>query len=270
MLKKILLGILFVIVAIVGLAFWATSGMTERGDAFFNALKSHDYQTAYTQFMSSRYKANIPQNEFVAYVKSNDLDKVASVDWDGRMAGSETELGKGTVTTGDLNGTVHTVDGKSFPVRFKLIKENEEWKVDTFGRAVDFSTVPPQSEQERLAIETVSVFVHSIAQNDFNLFYRAIAELWRKQTTPDMLKKNFTQVLNTPIPWETLASMSPQFERKSYIDNRGELWIYPLYRITVQGVPVKVLFTLGYGPESGTWKLMNIGVKAKSEQKGIE
>jgi hypothetical protein len=106
---KILLGIAGAIVLLVASIFYFTSDLTKSGDEFFAAIASDDMEKAYGT-LSTAFRAGTSQEELMAYLVANRMDKVTKTSWGNRS--------KRTGGVGNLAGTIWSrrmTGGKSMP-----------------------------------------------------------------------------------------------------------------------------------------------------------
>lgn len=121
--RKVLIGlgaIVAIIVLIIILALYATRGLTDVINDQLVALRSGDVSKAYS-YTSKDFQnvTSLPDFEkFVEHypaLKNNDKANFTSKEI--------------TEDTGTVKGTLHSKEGASTPVEYRLIKENGEWKI---------------------------------------------------------------------------------------------------------------------------------------------
>jgi len=118
--KRVLLTLIAIILVAVAIVFWATSGMSENANIFFNTLLSKDYKGAYYGYVSKNFQNRVPYNEFVKFIKANRLDQVNNTSWNSRKTDGN---------MGELEGFVKTIDKSSIPLKIEFIKENDTWRI---------------------------------------------------------------------------------------------------------------------------------------------
>lgn len=116
---KVLLGFAVLVIVGVAVVFYATGNMVKTADAFFVAVKAHDYPKAMS-LMSAEFRASTSPSAFVAFVETSALPEFKSVSWGSRSAAP----GKG-----ELEGVVTTESGGAIPLKLGLVKENGEWRI---------------------------------------------------------------------------------------------------------------------------------------------
>ena len=118
--KKILIAVATIIVLAVGLAFFATSGLVDPVERHITALRQGNVQAAYDE-TSQAFRESTSLEQFSGFVKANPiLTKVTDHSFPERKV----ENGIGT-----LSGTLTTANGGVQPIVFRLVKENDEWKI---------------------------------------------------------------------------------------------------------------------------------------------
>lgn len=116
---KILGGVALVIAAIVGLVFYATSGMTSAADKFFETARGGD-MNAILPLTSAELRNTTTADELAGFIQANRFDRVAETSWSTRSV----ENGLGHV-----EGSVTLDDGGVIPLTMNLVKEGGDWKV---------------------------------------------------------------------------------------------------------------------------------------------
>ena len=118
--KKILIGIVVFIGGIVALAFFLTSGLDEPVKKHLDALRAGNIEAAYAE-TSIAFQQNTSIEQYKAFIERYPvLKNIADYSFSSRAV----ENGLGT-----LKGTLTTTDGGVVPIEFKLVKENDQWKI---------------------------------------------------------------------------------------------------------------------------------------------
>ncbi len=118
-------GILAVAGGIIGAVFYASSGVVDSGDGFFEAARNGDYEAAYA-LTSQDIRRNRTAAGLKEYMVSNGLDEVVDTTWNSRSFENN---------SGKLEGSVTTKSGGIIPVTVDLVKENGVWKISYINRA---------------------------------------------------------------------------------------------------------------------------------------
>ena len=145
--------------------------------------------------------------------------------------------------------------------RLKFLNEKSAWKL--VGIKVDVKPsgdaggkVPGEREARALALESLLAFNRAVQAKNFATFHRQIAEVWRKQITPEELRKAFAAFIEQKVDISPIADLQPVFKPAPGFDEDGYLQLKGHYETK----PNKVRFKLRYIQESGQWQLINIGV----------
>lgn len=118
--KKVVLGIVVFIFAVIGLAMWGTSGLDKPVESHFASLKAGDVVGAYAQLSVAARNAT-SLDDFKVMLKSvPSLSRVTGTSFTSRKV----ENGQGR-----LEGSLELEGGGKLPVEIVLVKENGEWKI---------------------------------------------------------------------------------------------------------------------------------------------
>ena len=125
--KKVLIGcaialgvFVVAIVAIIAIALFATKGIAEVADQQLVALRAGDYAKAYS-YTSKDFQNSTSLDKFKEFVDSYPSLK--------NNESSSFSTRKMENDVGTLEGTLKSKDGGVTPVVYKLVKENNEWKI---------------------------------------------------------------------------------------------------------------------------------------------
>lgn len=125
--KKVLIGcaiafgvFVVAVVAIISIALFATKGIVEVADQQLAALRAGDYAKAYS-FNSKDFQNSTSLDKFRAFVEAYpSLKNNESSSFSSRKMEND---------VGTLEGTLKSKDGGVTPVVYKLVKENDAWKI---------------------------------------------------------------------------------------------------------------------------------------------
>ena len=118
--KKILIGIVVFIVGILAIGYFATSGLTEPVGRHLDALRAGNIEAAYAE-TSIAFQQSTSLEQYAAFIERYPaLKNIADYSFSERSV----ENGIGT-----LKGKLTTTDGGVVPIEFKLVKENDQWKI---------------------------------------------------------------------------------------------------------------------------------------------
>jgi len=261
--KKVLLGVVGFIVIVVGLAMWATSGLSDTTSVFFNQLKNHDYKTAYYGYMSSDFKGNVPFEKFKLFIETNHIDKFQDIS----LGNREVSNGKGKIEV-----TLSMADGSSMPMVIGLVKGvDDTWKIYNIRKEAsgiiqtntdkkfeqsNTLVVPEKSEYIKLVKESIKDVAEAIRDKDTDAFYQKISSVWRSQISSDKFYQIFDAMIKTNSNLMPLTQMKPIESKPANIDKDGLLNIHIYYPTK----SVAIFFDLTYHKENGIWKLFGINI----------
>ena len=147
------------------------------------------------------------------------------------------------------------------PIALHLIWEAAKWKVASvrYG-GIELTTiraiipVPPDTDLERLSVESLSKFHQAVRAKDFKSFYAGISNVWQKQTTPEQLQNTFQALIDKDVDLSAIKNVKPQFDPPGAVDESGVLKVAGHYPTQ----PIPLQFRLEYFQERGVWKLMGL------------
>jgi len=120
--------------------------------------------------------------------------------------------------------------------------------------------VPEKSEIKNMTEETLTSFGEALKEKDFSSFYTDIANVWKKQTTPEKLLEAFKSMTGPNFDiLGIVQELKPTFDPPAEV-NSDEVLIVRGYYPTK---PNHVVFQLKYIEEEEEWKLVGINVKTE-------
>ena len=280
--KKILGGFIALIVIVVGLVFWATSGMTEVADNFFKEVKAKQYDKAYAM-LSEDFKRATSEKQMIAFLEGSGLTEYKSSSWGNRSF--EGEKGK-------LEGSITTESGGAVPLTINFVKAADgTWQIYSIakpeaGTRIEKSNSTTQKadqkselttksttnnkkpnnsaasdEQQYLSMvkNTIHQFAVSINQKNMAELRDHTAKLFRDQVGLDKFNQAFASFMQMGIDFTALDPMEPHLSSQPRIDENGGLHLEGYYETT----PKRFHFALVYVQEEGKWKLVDINVNIK-------
>ena len=129
--KKITLGVVTLIVVAVGSAFFFTSGLIDPVDRQLAALRTGNIEAAYGE-TSKAFRESTSIDDFRRFLENYPiLTKIE----DHSFTGRKVENGLGF-----LSGKLMTKEGGVQPVEYRLVKENDAWKI----LGIDLNAKPQQ------------------------------------------------------------------------------------------------------------------------------
>ncbi|MCX2721455.1 hypothetical protein [Roseibium salinum] len=250
---KVLLGIAAAIVLAIAAVFYLTSGVTRAGDDLFAAIADGDMDKAYGT-LSTAFRANTSESEFSEYIAASRMDKVSETSWSSRSMNGG---------SGNLVGTLTTVEGESIPVELDLIKEDGEWKIyairKTAGEAgVGHETagIPDEAEQVTLVIGSMNTFADAVAAQDMTVFHEHISRLWAGNIDAAELEEVFKPFYRIGADLQVIKTMSPVFDSPGMLSEEGTMKIKGHYPTSPN-----FHFALNYKYEGTQWKVWGLSVE---------
>jgi len=258
--KKIGLGLLVLIVVVVGLVFYLTSGMTETAENFFKAVQSKQYDKAYSMF-SKDFRQNTPKEKLIAFLKREGLDQYRDASW-----GNRSFEGK----TGVLEGAITTTDGGTVPLTIKFVKGPEgKWQIYAISKpeagieikkdASAEPKLPDRKESARIVKNTIHLFALSVNEKNMSKLYASTAGIFQKSVSLEKLNSAMASFIKMGVDFTVLDQMEPKFTADPSIDGKGILTLEGYYETT----PNHFNFELRYIREGDEWKPITINLSVK-------
>lgn len=194
----IILGVVVVLVIIIiVIAMWATSGLLTPIEGQLKALKAGDINTAYS-YTSNQFQQATSLEQFTTFV--NQYPSLKS-NKDYSFTNRTNENGIGTV-----DGKLTAADGTVVPVEYKLVKENNEWKIlgidinPTGGTNNTSSSPTPQTNQTNQTGSQTNPTTPTISVNKINgiLVSDVLDSRGVVVTNKDVISKN-TKEINATV-----------------------------------------------------------------------
>ena len=253
---KILAGIgALLIIAIMAVMFM-TSGMSDTADKFFAAVKSDNYDEAYS-LLSEDFKSNTSKSQLKSYLSKNALTEFKEASWESRSVNG----GRGKLT-----GSITTENGGVVPISLGFVKGENDWKIYSIKKPssgiqeeTESVQLPSEAEQIKLVSDSMHVFALSVKEKNMKKMYRHVSHLWQKQFTVEKFNEAFKSFFQFGDALMILDQYSPQFSKKASINDDGVLILEGLYPTK----PNKVYFKQKYIYEGLGWKLMGFNVNIK-------
>jgi hypothetical protein len=118
--KKVLIGIVLFIIAVVALAMFATSGLDKPVDRHFAALRAGDIVGAYSELSIAARQQTSLDDFKTMLVNTPALTHVTGESFSSRTVSNG---------QGQLEGTLDIEGGGKLPIEIRLVKENDAWKI---------------------------------------------------------------------------------------------------------------------------------------------
>jgi hypothetical protein len=241
------LGVLFV-----GGIFALTRPVVDASEQFLDLLGQGRVAEAYAS-AADGLRARQDEASFAAAVGQLGLTDYSSVSWHNRQVENR---------DGTADGTVTTRGGGTKPISVRLVREGDRWAVVgvRYG-GVELAAiqtpppVPPEAELERMAAEALLGFNRAVRARDFTAFYDTLADVWKRETTPQRLRQTFQEFIDKDIDIDPVKDVKPQVVPPA-VNDKGVLVVAGHYPTR----PSRVRFELEYARERGSWKLTGISV----------
>lgn len=243
---KVLLGIVAAVTLIIGIAIYATSGITDTTDRFFAATRAGDMASAYALTSKSLQRDNSSEKT-AEFIKGYGLDKVVKTSWSSRSIKN---------SVGTLEGTVTTSDDAVVPLTVRLVKEGGEWRINAIEAewaGMASRSGHPVSDLPSLAIQisatrlATSRFIDSLEEPDFSSFLGH----WVNSMTLSKLESSFGKAREAKNDLAPLRDAQPTIEDAKVLNSRGVLEIKGHYDIA----PGRYIFTYKLIPDGKDWKI---------------
>ena len=231
--------------------FVSTAGMVGEAESFFAAVREDDMGRA-RSYLSEDFKIGMSEPALVKFMAANALDDVVDVSWDERSRKSGWGYVAGSVTTGN---------GRVLPVALGFVKRVEDWKIYAvarteadLGAGTEVSTALSEARQIKLVAETMDIFAAAVNKRSMVDFHGYVADILRRQTTPEKMDEVFAEFYDAGIDLTLLDGMVPQFDGPGSLDENGVFLITGYYPTQ----PSQVSFDLSYIYAAQGWKLVKI------------
>jgi hypothetical protein len=250
---KVVIGIVVVVAVAGGLAFRATSGLTESADAFFQALQRKDFAAA-RGAMAEEFRAATGDAELAAFVSSSALAGYKSASWSSRSVNGD---------RGTLEGSVVTETGGKIPMKVELVKEGGGWRVYSVikpAAGLQGSTgaaVPSATDRVAMVKQAMHDFLGAAKAKDMTSFHATISSLWKKQITPQKMDVDFRPLLPLGAFQQVLDELEPALDGDARVDGDGVLLLQGHYATR----PMRTHFRFRYFYEGVAWKLVGVGIE---------
>ncbi len=261
--KKIVGGFILFIVLLFALVIYATSGMTEVAEAFFNDIKSGQIDKAYAS-LSEDFKHATTKEELMAFLKQTGLDHYKSASW-----GERSFEGK----RGTLKGSITTDNGGTIPITINFIEGDNGWKIYYIGKPGSGATIekkeskpqnaatPPTAKShpqyKQLVHDTIHLFGVSVKQKSMVPLYESACQEFRDHVSLPQMNEAYKSFFDANLDMSILDRMTPIFDLEPQISEDGKILHLKGHYDTH---PSKASFDLHYLNKNGLWKLAGIDI----------
>lgn len=220
------------IAAIVGVVFYATSGIVDTADEFFEAASEGDYSTAYG-LTSQQLQSTLTEEQLEAFAVDYGLDAVSDTSWNSRNINND---------RGELVGTLTTAGGGTIPVEIDLVYEGEEWKisfinVDASGASAtggggsasasspEPMVLPSASDQEDLLFFAGTGFVNALQDGSWDSWQSRFID----EISAEDLEANFASFADSEPALRRAIAQGAEFEPATQLNDNGQLELSGTY-----------------------------------------
>jgi hypothetical protein len=256
--KKVLLilGAVFgvfalLITGVLVLVFNLTSGLPATAEAFFEAARTGDIETARSH-LSEEFRASTDAEALQRFLSASALLGYREASWSDRNIHND---------RGTLTGSVITDNGGRIPLTISLVKENEAWKIYSIDKqaaglpAEAVLTMPSLDERTALVRRSVADFARSMEAESMAHFHTTLSSTWQRQMSVDDLDRIYGKLYGVDLELSALDALQPQFDGNPSIDGDGVLLLNGHY----PGKPDAMHFEQKYVRDGDGWRLLGFG-----------
>lgn len=258
--KKILtvLGVIVLgIGVLIGVSFYATSGVAETADSFFKAVAGGNFNTARSH-LSEEFKASTSKEEFQTFLEESALTEFAEASWHNRSV----SIGSGT-----LEGEVTTKSGGTIPLTMDFVKEDSGWKIYSIQKpnaglqnaSNTNIAIPSKAEAAKIVNRTSLDFADAVNAKNFSEFHAQMAQEFKEQYSVAQFTEIFQPFLAQEQDLTVLQDVEPMFTSEPALSAEGVLQLEGYYPTT----PSRGYFTYKYVHRFTSWKLISININFK-------
>ncbi len=223
---KIVGGLFALIIVAVGLVFFFSADMANEVDSFFNEIKAGRYQQALTH-TSKNFQSTVSEEGLKIAFPQTRFTKFSSTSFANREMNAD--------GTGKLSGKVEFSDGSSMAIEVRLIKENDQWKIDhislpasgiTQGEGAKGPTaaVPKETAIDSKAIkkavsQVMTAFAQGVQSRDFSALYALTADIFKaKYPDSKVFNRSFEKFRKRKINWHAVETMEPVISKTERLE----------------------------------------------------
>ncbi|WP_025209134.1 DUF4878 domain-containing protein [Hippea sp. KM1] len=254
--KKLFKFLVFLLVLgaiAVAAAFFFTSSLPQTADDFFKAIKNNDYNKA-AEYLSENFKSATPVYRLKAALPYERFKHYSGYSFNVREVNAD--------GTGKLKGVLEFDDGSKLPITIRLIKENDQWKINyiklppsglTVNQQSNNQPKAPKASYDALVHKTMVGLVYAIMNDDYEGFYRSTSRQFQRSVALEKIKSVFSQFKGVNINWNDIPNMKPVI-KSSKIKSNGVLKIVGYYPTQ----PRHLGFDFEYLKNNGEYKVFGV------------
>lgn len=259
--KKIVIGFIGVIVLVVTITMYFTSGMTDTAEAFFRNIAEKKYDKAYS-YLSEDFKQIVSKDKMIVFMRQTGLEKYKSASWGNRSFEGN---------RGEIEGTIETTTGSAIPLTVQFVKlDDGSWRIYALNKPssgvkienkpvhTNKSEVPDTRESMMLVKNTIRHFARAINNKDMSKFHMFVSQTFQKEVSITKLNSVFKSFMDMNIDFMVLDTMKPVLDPQPVLNN-GILVIRGYYETS----PKRLYYDLSYIRENKQWKLLNMNIEIK-------
>lgn len=243
-------GLITAVVLLVWGIFAATRPVVDASEQFLALLGQGRVAEAYVA-TADEFRGRQDEGSFTRAVDTSGLTEFASVSWHSRRIDNHDGVAEGSVTT---------KAGDTRPIAVRLVHEGGKWKVAGVRyRGLELTApppaVPPAEELRGLVTNSLLAFSEAVQPEDFVAFHADLADVWKKETTPERLRAVFREFIDKRIDIAGIRNVEPQIAPPA-VSETGVLTLAGHYPTR----PSQVRFELEYRPSRLGWKLSGVAL----------
>lgn len=184
--------VLTAIVLIIAIAMYATSSLTDVIENQLTALKAGDLEKAYT-YTSKDFQNVTSRNDFERFIDHYpSLKNNKSVSFNSKEISND---------IGIVKGALYSTDGATTPIEYRLVKENNEWKI--MGIAVSPAGTLEGEEKPVASKSVLTPTVSKVYENKDSRYNIKYPANWEYES-PGMGTVIFSGKKDTPSYYSTI------------------------------------------------------------------
>lgn len=253
---KIMLGLVVALAAVIGVAMYATSGITKTADAFIKAAGSGDMAGA-RSYLTDAFQARDVES-LESYLTRNGLVGMKQAKWSSRHV----ENGRGS-----LEGTITTASGGEVPVTVELVKEHNAWKLQSIDvsqsglspglAATRKPELPDSATKLKLLTRSMRDFALSAKQGNMEYFRSTTATRFQQEFSTQALNTMFAGFMEHGDTFLSLSTTTPEPTSAPAIGDDGSMMLEGFYPAGSK----RVTFNERYVLQDDDWKLIGFSLE---------
>ncbi|MDF1814794.1 MAG: hypothetical protein P1V20_21490 [Verrucomicrobiales bacterium] len=255
--SAVVLGFVGFISIIVASVFHIAGKASPEADQFLKLIGDGKVAAAY-ESTAFQYRSLQSADAFEKSVEDLNLNSFQKVFWSKRSIHKD----HAERDFSALRGNVTTAGGDKIPFSIQLIRDGRTWKVLSFAKTENLDEESPgieladSPELHNLARSSVRMINRGIVTGDFTELYRSLAGVFRNQTTPDVHRDQFTELVKYDLDFSNVTDQLAVFSEAPQIDSNGKLLLKGEFDVH----PRKAAFEFICIFEDEEWKLISYNI----------